>query len=339
VLPDLGSGANAAHLNAAGDVVGWVGTGPAGASPLAVRALQRPALWSRGALTLLAAEGTAAAATRINAAGDVLLQLAASDRPGYGQGTSVAVRRADGTLLRVGPVRYDYADLVVNPNAFAVCCDVAGDLTDSRQVLASNASAATWPVSVRYDVATGAPVDTAPARYFRMNDRGQRLGGEQVGFSYATNLLSAAGFTPPPYPAPDAWWRTRCYPAAPSAAYRWSTAVDLDDAARAVVRVSCPSTYFVFLAASGSVWLDELLGPVVSAHLAPRGGLVAALDSAGALYLWRADTRRVDQVRLPDGRWRVDSLGAVSAQGAIAAHGVNASTGRAAALLLTPAAP
>ncbi len=65
-LPDLGGGANAVHVNPAGDVAGWVSD--AGGA-------QQPAGWKAGTLTALPLPpGTSGAvARRVNTAGDVLV--------------------------------------------------------------------------------------------------------------------------------------------------------------------------------------------------------------------------------------------------------------------------
>lgn len=57
-----------------------------------------------------------------------------------------------------------------------------------------------------------------------------------------------------------------------------------------------------------------------------------------AIYLWRPSTNRTTQVQVTGGAWQIGSLAAVNASGQIAAHGVDRTTGRAAALLLTPVA-
>jgi hypothetical protein len=74
-----------------------------------------------------------------------------------------------------------------------------------------------------------------------------------------------------------------------------------------------------------------------TAHLSRSGGVVASLDSAGAIWVWRVGSAAAARLRVDGDPWRFDSLGAVNASGQIAAQGVDRASGRRAALLLTPA--
>lgn len=320
-LPDLGAGATPEFIHPGGAVAGAVTTADG---------RERPAVWRGGQLRVLpVTDSLDATARRVNAAGDVLLQY----RPRGGADTafaSVRVLRADGALFTLGPWRW--ANLY--PAHPMQCCSVAGDLNDARQAVASRLNVdsplALGPASVVFDVAAGQVADTVPGTLAFVNGVGQ-IAGARGGTPYFGGIeLVARGFTPAGRPAE-----------APASVCDWvgrySTTVPLglDDAANVLARW-CGNP--VLLSPGGSVWLDRYLGPkLTTLRLSQQGGVVAALDSAsGTLLVWRADTRRAARVEIAGGRWRVVRLAGVTAAGAIAARAVEAGTGRAAALLLTP---
>ena len=317
-LPDLGGGANARALSAGGDVAGWVA---------AAGGRKRAAVWRGGELRVLPlADTTDVVATRVNDAGDVLLQpppnfLAASLR-------GVRVLRADGTVLTVGPLTATQPSWA---RGREICCDLAADLTEGRRAVGTTFGV--FPSrSAVLDVATGRLVDSSDARLLTMNARGQAAGTLTSELSYGLQgrELVAVGFTPssrPPGPT-----ARQCDPIAG----RWTTFVpiDLDDDTN-LLASWCDNP--VYLPAAGvGTWLDRLLGQITAVRMSPRGGWVVALDSAGALHTWRPGVVGVARVRVAGDPWRFDSLGAVNAAGAIAAHGVERATGRGIALLLTP---
>lgn len=332
-LPDLGYGAVASALNAGGDAAGYVVT--AGGR-------KRPAVWRNGELSLLPVADTLdVTATRINASGDVLLQypprfgVPGASVTGY---TSARVLRADGALLPIGPLYLPFSPPDVGGRT---CCALAGDLNDRRQAVASNQAPNPWKVSLRVDVGTGV-VDTAlGVEYTRINNAGQRAGTRDM--SGASALLTD-GFAAPAGPAgPRAGGY--CYAGGGASYTTYQHTVDLDDAANLLVRYGCGGTY-AYHSAAGSVWLDrylprpaEPLGATVwgNIRLSRQGSLVAALDSAGAVHVWNAGTRRTVRAAAETAPFRFDGLGAVNAAGRVAVHGTDPATGRGAAFLLDPA--
>lgn len=313
-LPDLGAGATAVWIHADGTVTGSVTT-PAGR--------RRPAFWRGGQLTMVAATDSGdATAVRVNAAGDVLLQYQLLN-PLDTTFRSPRVLRADGTVLTFG--------------GYGGCCLIAGDLTDTRRALAYTGTPVpefNYPIAPSatvLDVASAQRVDSARGNFVALNGAGQAL-GHTVSFNpaFSSNLVTR-GFTLPPWPVG---------PMANVCPYQGSHVnVHIDplglDEVGNVLATECRNA--ALLSAAGSVWLDRYFGRVPTAfRLSRQGGVVAALDTAaGALMVWRADTRRTARVAVAGG-WRITTLGAVNATGAIAAQGVDAS-GRRAALLLTPA--
>jgi hypothetical protein len=213
----------------------------------------------------------------------------------------------------------------------ATCCE-PGDLNDRGEALGTIGTRG-YGGAARYDVATGRLLDSLPSPYRLLNNRGDLVGSIQSDWvNYSSTAMFARGFALPPLPAgaPARFCDTH-------QRYTHTTPLSLDDSAN-VLASHCGNVAYLTAAPGGSVWLDRALGRAVAARLSPQGGVVAALDSVGRVYVWRAATRRAERVQLVGGAWRVDSLGAVNAAGVIAAHGVNAATGRAAALLLTPTA-
>lgn len=319
-------------------------------------------MWRGGRLTLIpVADAGDVVATRLNGSGDVLLQggwrNAAGDTLGYNY-TAVRVWRADGTLLNVGPLRiyaHTGADSVYyprrDPYSYGVCCAVAGDLTDRREVVASSGSyigdvlsaGGVFPTTayVRMDVATGAVLDSGSAPYMRSAADG-RLAGTVTGYGYghAGQGVVTRGFTLSAMPAGPMLGHV-CDVRA-GGRWRVQYLLDLDDAADALVGWECGN--FAYHTATGSVWVDRYVGPIgydaeyrPQIHLARQGGLVAALDTTGAVYVWNAATSRSARVRAPLGAVTLDALDAVNAAGQIVAHGVDAATGRGGAYLLAPA--
>jgi hypothetical protein len=316
-LPDLGHGGAATFVHAGGDVAGWVAT---------AAGRRRPAVWRRGALELVPApDSVDVVATHLNAAGDVLLRFG---NPGYvPQGPHVRVRRADGALLVVGPLRTE----IPNNGLVDVCCTTAADLNERRQAVA--AAPLTFLVPYRtavLDVASGRIVDSARAVVAAVNDRGLMVGTAGLRSGYNSTSLEAVGFAPPPRPEGAARWR--CDPRV--GRFTHETALALDNAGN-VLSDYCGN--LALRSTAGSVWLDRFLGRARVARLSRDGGLVVGLDSAGALTRWSLAARRPERLRVAGDPWHVDSLGAVNASGQIAAEGVDRASGRRAALLLTPA--
>lgn len=323
-LPDSGFGGGTRFVHANGTVTGWV----VGANGRA-----RPALWRGNALTVIALpDSFGGVATRVNAAGDVLLEYAPS--PGaYAFGSYVRVRRADGATLVVGPNTFTHETIDGGTQSDAVCCGVGADLTESRLALGSVAEfvpVGSGFTSAVLDVARGARVDSMEGTFAGLNDAGQSVGAMR--WERSTGLI-ARGF------------KTADLPAAPVASVcdpvgRYSALVPIDLGESAGVLASfCGSPVWLPPAGGTSRWLDRVVGRSKAVHLSRTGQIIASLDSAAAIYLWRPAANRTTQVQIAGDAWRIDALAAVNASGQIAAHGVERATGRAAALLLTPAPP
>lgn len=340
-LPDLGAGATAEFIHANGTVSGSVTT-PAGR--------QRPAVWRGGQLAVVAAtDSLDATATRVNAAGDVLLQY----RPRTGADSAFGlarVLRADGAVLTIGPWDWTYVSAgQAYPNR--LCCTYASDLSDARQAVARGPFAYVDYLragSVMLDVVTG-QVDTLRAQLVAVNGAGQAVGTTATGGLYNTVRLVGRGFTPPGLPAQTA--PRSCDPIA--SRFTETLPFALDDAGNVLARY-CGSPALLGPGAGG-VFLDRVFGafvdratqldarnpgyPALPIRLSRQGGRVAAFDSAAnALYLWRADTRRTARVGVAGG-WRLTRLAGVNAGGAIAAEGLAPGADRPVVLVLTPAAP
>ncbi len=319
-LPDLGAGANALALNARGDVAGWVRD---------AQGRPRPAVWRGGTLNTFAAgadDTTGAVATRINGAGDVLLQLAV--KSWVSGAAAVRVRRADGAVLTVGPIQFH------SPvGSFDACCHVAADLSEDRRAVGASPGRTVYARSAVLDVAMGTLADSAYGTVTALATGGRAAGYSLGGYHNAGAYLFTHGLTaPPPLVGRDR---------APSCDYfgRYSRTipVDLDEGGNLLVTYCGAPAYLPHAGAGTQVWVDRLVGPG-RARLSREGGLVASLDTlGGAIWLWRVGTAAAERVRLAGDGWRVDSLGAVNAAGQIAAQGVERATGRRAALLLTPA--
>jgi hypothetical protein len=314
-LPDLGHGGGATFVHAGGAVAGWVAT---------AQGRRRPAVWRAGALELVPApDSVDVVATHLNGAGDVLLRFGG---PGYvAPGANVRVRRADGALLAVGPLKYLAPEMARGLNQ---CCDLAADLTEDRVALASSQQSGPYGTrSALLDVATGRP-DSVAERLVARNERGQMLGDRWTGSLYPSTYLETVGFALPPAPAGPAAYR--CDPFA--GRFTTELPVDLDNAGNVLSRY-CGN--FALRSTLGSEWLDRYVGRAAAARLSRTGGVVVARDTAGALTRWTLAARIPERLRVA-GAWRLESLGGVNAGGAIVGQGVNAS-GRRAALLLTPA--
>jgi hypothetical protein len=315
-LPDLGVAAGAVGINEGGDVAGWVTT---------AEGHLRPAVWRRGArggaleVVPTAADANRVVAVRVNAAGDILLQYRS------GSGPFVRVRRSDGVELPVGlpgPGAWPYVNL---PS----CCSLAADLTEARQALGTTHDSFFAYRAAVLDVARGVIVDSAVSRLTTMNESGQAAGTlSNAPTLYISTWLDTRGFTSPPHPR-GAVYSVCDLPGR----YGYTTAIDLDDDAN-VLASWCGNPVLLPNGGEG-VWVDRHVGRG-EVHLSKRGGLVASLDSAGAIHLWRLGTTTTSRARLLDTRWRVDRLAGVTSSGAIAAQGVDAA-GRRAALLLVPA--
>lgn len=318
-LPDLGADANALWIDSVGTVAGWVGA-PGGG--------KRPAVWRGEALHVVpATDSVDVVATRVNAAGDVLLQLA----PWRAVAPHLAarVRTADGREIPLGPIVAPAWD--GRPLPF--CCSRAADLTESRLALGAEQSPQFSYdfVSVVRDLSTGRVDTTRDARRL-VNARRQALAAVVLGSGpYQSLGIIPTGLALPRLP--DGLVRTQGWTCDRLSRSTETKPVDLDEDGNVLVDYC---GYPAYLGQDGRrVWLDRPLGRVRAARLARRGGLVAAVDADGGLLLWRATTGQVTRVQA-DGAWRFDSLGTVNWRGEIAAHGVERVTGRTAALLLTP---
>ncbi len=327
-LPDSGHSSGTRFVHTDGTVAGWIG----GAD-----GRHRAALWRNGITTVLATpDSFSATATRVNASGDVLLELRPGSTPTT-QGDYVRVRRADGaTLLVVGPHSASYhatngsRDTTIT---FAACCTAGVDLTDTRLAVGASDQAPVFDYySVVLDVARGTRVDSTRGLLVALNNAGQSVesftyyGGPYIGMGLFPHGFTMAGL-------PNARVASEC-----DLVGRWFTLVpiDLDESAN-VLASYCGNPVWLPTVAGTSRWLDRAVGRSKAVHLSRTGGIIASLDSAGAIYLWRPATNRTTQVQIAGGAWRIDSLAAVNASGQIAAHGVERATGRGAALLLTPA--
>ncbi len=315
-LPDLGAGGNARALNARGDAAGWV---------LDARGRQRPAVWRAGVLEVLSAgasDTAGAVATRINAAGDVLLQLALPSA----DGTAVRVRRSDGALLTVGPLKYRQPPQAVT---FDACCRVAADLSDDRKALGASAAYVLGARTAVLDVQTGAVVDSVDGHLGVLANGAQSAGYTVGGYANAGRSLWTRGFPSPGLPA-----GTPASICDRPGRYSTTVPVDIDGDANLLVSYCGSPAYLP--RAGAPAWVDRYVGPG-TAHLSRDGGVVASLDSTGAIWVWRVGTAAAARLRVAGDPWRFDSLGAVNASGQIAAQGVDRASGRRAALLLTPA--
>lgn len=324
-LPDSGHGGGTRFIHANGTVTGWIG-GQDGR--------QRAALWRGALLTVLATpDSFSATATRVNATGDVLLEL----QPLASSTTSgdlVRVRRADGMTLVVGPTTFSYPTTNGSVYSYAVCCTIGADLTDTRLAVgATNLVNPGGSKSVVLDVARGIVTDSAAGRLAGLNDAGQSIESvtDASGLYRSTDLIShgfkTAGL-------PDAQVASVC-----DEAGRFSsvTPIDFDESAN-VLASFCANPFWLPPAGGTSRWLDRVVGRSKAIHLSRTGQIIASLDSVGTIYLWRPATNRTTHMQIAGNAWQIDSLAAVNEKGQIAAHGVERATGRAAALLLTPAA-
>ncbi|HEY0778575.1 MAG TPA: hypothetical protein VGD56_11475 [Gemmatirosa sp.] len=157
-LPDSGHGAGTRFVHATGTVTGWIG-GSAGR--------RRPAVWRRGALAVVGAiDSVDGAATRVNAAGDVLLEY----------GASVRVLRTDGTTVAVPSTTYTYPTESGGTYSYQVCCNVGADLTDTRFAVGTTLQFQPYGyASSVLDVARGVGVDSALGQIVALNDAGQSV--------------------------------------------------------------------------------------------------------------------------------------------------------------------
>jgi hypothetical protein len=277
-------------------------------------------VWSGGTLRVLPLPDTLdAVARRVNAAGDVLVQ----------------------------PTRWPFQPLVYRGDGVLVTIRGLGgagqpfpyDLNERRQVLTTTSTVSgvddVGKSAAVVDVVTGAVVDSALGAHFELlNDAGQLAGyvTSGGGYPYVSADVATRGLPVPPRPTAGVQ-ASICDPH--GGRYTTRTPVDLaDDGTLLVDECGALSLHTV---GGQNVWVDRRVGQG-QAHLSKQGGLVASLDTAGTIFLWRVGTTRTSRVRLPDGAWRVDSLAAINASGALAVHAVEAGTGRGAALLLTPIA-
>jgi hypothetical protein len=319
VLPDRGAGAGVRWIDPRGTVAGWVGTAAGG---------RRPALWRGGALAEVpTTDSVDAEAVAVNTAGDVLLQL--TPYKAVDTYHTARVRTAEGREVVLGPLTFRLPEGRVLP----ACCSFAADLSESRVAVARGPIFATEsPSSVVLDIAAGR-ADSVPGLYEFWNGAGQALRVTHTGISLYTSMdVAAVGFPLPPFPAVGGP-RSGCDAAG---RYHRTTPLGLDDDGR--VLIDYCGTPALLAPGGASRWVDRAVGGGLrSVHLSRQGGIVAALDTAGTVWLWRAATGRATRVRLPAPSWRLDALGTVNGSGLIAAHGVERATGRRAALLLTPA--
>lgn len=316
-LPDAGgSDADALAFSAGGAVGGWVRSA-AGTT--------RPARWDDGRLTVLDVplpDSISAQAVRINDAGDALVQFAGGG----------AVRRADGVFLRADTLWYSpYSGGDPRARRYPFCCLAATDLTENRQALFNTG----WQISplatLRLDVATGAMIDTLPQLLFWRNEHGQMAGVTlSAGYGYPSFYFTGVGL--PTYGQIEGLRRSTCDWLGRSTR---TAPISLADDGTALVD-GCGNIALQPGDGRPGAYVHRKLGTVTTARLSRDGRLVAGLTPHGALHLWTVATGEVRRLALPAG-WTVDRLHAVHGSGAVAAHGVQAGTGRPAALLLTPA--
>ena len=325
-LPDSGNGAGTRFVHANGTVTGWVGGGSG---------RRRPAVWRDGALRIVgASDSLDGTATRVNGAGDILLEyrnVAAS----YLQGPYVRVLRADGTTVVVPPTTYTYPTDNGGTYTYAVCCNVGADLTETRIAVAAAESYQPYGfASTVFDVARGVRVDSAAGQIIGLNNAGQSVEEVMDEFSlYNSTYLVPHGFKTAGLPNSLAAFECD------RGIGRYSTLIPLDlDESADVIASYCGNPVWLPPAGGTSRWLDRLVGPSKTVHLSRTGQIVASLDPTGTIYLWRAATGRTTQLQIAGTSWTIDSLAAVNGSGQIAAHGFDRVSGRAAALLLTPAA-
>lgn len=337
-LPDSGVGGGTRFVHANGTVAGWVG---------GRNGRRRPALWRGGVLTVPGViDSLDGVATRVNMAGDVLLEYSRDTvlfpgGPHYPVQRSVRVRRADGLTLAVGPNVHVITAGGRTFGADTTCCGVGADLTESRLALGAspNTPDGYGNASAVLDVVRGTRADSMDAMFVALNEAGQGLGTYLAPGLHQDRYLIARGFQLSDPPTEGAQIGKTCNPHAVSVGGRVDSrlsAIDLDESAN-VLAWSETTPFWSPTSGGQGRWLDRVVGQSKAIHLSRRGQIVASLDSAGAIYLWRPATNRTTQVQIAGSAWRIDSLAAVNASGQIAAHGVERATGRAAALLLTPA--
>lgn len=316
-LPGIGADTAYAYgINSRGDVAGYVAS--AGQRP-------RPVVWRNTQPTVLPdTSATGARAIRINDAGDVLGDVPAA-RFGL-TGSLARVWRADGRLLTVGPVAIDTA--FVPPGT--TCCRVAADLSDARVAMAYG----TYGV-VLLDVVSGATQLLSTYSVLTptsLNDRGQAVGSQ--------GLFGPLDGTDWWMSGPALTVQTASYGRCghPHSIYRTLGAVG--NGGEVLASSSCVTV--LSIPGEAPLTVDQTLAPgtLKNARLNRQATVLVGLDAADStLYVWRRRDRRTVRVTPGSGAWKIDALEAVNAGGVIVAHGIDASSGRSAALLLTPVGP
>ncbi|GJG87846.1 hypothetical protein tb265_30270 [Gemmatimonadetes bacterium T265] len=254
----------------------------------------------------------------------------------FGQsGPYVRVRRADGATLDLGLMAYTYSTSDGGTVSVPSCCGIGADLSDTRLAVARSYSYDAYGYkSLTFDVTRGVRVDSTAGQLVALNNAGQSVEAvtDASGLYWSTYLVPH-GFTPADLP------NTLAASDCDRGIGRYSTfvPVDLDESANLIASY-CGNLVWVPPSGGTSRWLDRLVGASRAVHLSRTGQIVASLDPTGAIYLWRPATGRTTRVQTAGTSWTIDSLAAVNGSGQIAAHGVDRSTGRTAALLLTPAA-
>lgn len=170
--------------------------------------------------------------------------------------------RADGVVLPLPRLRYNFPDYPANPYGYTTCRDYAGDLSDQRVALATSATLANpsfRSASVRFDVATGRVVDSLSGAYQLLNDAGQLAGSSTPsGGGPANTYASARGFTMPSVPSGPRPYCNSRPGGGPSGDYGSVEVLNLDESANVLVNLDRCSTY-AYLSAAGSVVLDRYL--------------------------------------------------------------------------------
>lgn len=275
---------------------------------------QRALRWARpGTAEILPApDGGSATAIRIDAAGNVLGAVGGCTR----------IWRADGSVLTPSP-------------AGSGRCYFSADLTETGVALLYSDRGD----EVFVDLPSGSITEVPPVRTERtiftaqaLNDRRQTIGVRMVD-SYSWPLTS--------------WTNTV---AVPDVAYRpcegclghpvRHIALALGNDGVFLAATAEPDLVLQPLAGGRGLRLDSYVGATMYGAMNRSGALVAALDAKDStLYTFRTRDRAITRVRLADGGWKFDGIGAVNDRGQIAAHAVHVPSGRTRAVLVTPATP
>lgn len=306
---------DAAAITDAGEVAGW--------RSLADSTV-RPLVWRDGvARELPLPDGSVGArALRLNARGDVA-------------GEASFVRSRD--MPAVWPAEGGARIQALAPSPATVWGAMV-DLTEQRQLLFGY---------LAYDVVTGAarklvdpPVGMISlGALHSMNDAGQAVGLVRTGLYNFENVLVGAAPSEPAQNRADTWdQQYGRYGFGPRSIDAEGRVLRREDFGYSIL--SLPAGTGGHGGAAEGLWLDEPFGNGAQVVLARRGGVLAAFQPAdSSVYLWRVADRTPRRLVFPSGSWAVDGVRAVNAAGVVVVHGRDRSTGRGAALVLTPGAP